>query len=112
VPNPDLPLPSQVSVDAWLDDDGVAHGTVVWVGDVIPAQPGGPADPWILDVQDLFVFGPNGNSAVVVAVIVHSVFPDDIGTMQILTFTDNSGTGLPDEFEFAPIVAGNFTVRD
>src|SRR5437016_3292378 len=42
-----------ISVNAWLDNDGVAHGTVTYVGEVyqpLPGGnvgPGGPADPFI-----------------------------------------------------------------
>ena len=108
VPEPGL-SPSQISVDAWLDDNGVAHGTMTWVGDVVPGHPGGPADPWLIDVQDI-VF--DGNTAYVFGVVAHSVFPADIGFGVFLAFTDNSGTGEPDEINFTPIVAGNITVDD
>jgi hypothetical protein len=108
VPEPGF-LPSQISVDAWLDDHGVAHGTMTWIGDVVPGHPGGPADPWLIDVQDI-VF--DGNTAYVYGLVVHSVFPVDIGTVVVFTFTDNSGTGEPDEINFTPIVAGNITVDD
>jgi hypothetical protein len=106
--NPGL-SPSRISVDAWLDDKGVAHDTMIWIGDVVPAQPGGPADPRLIDVQDI-VF--DGNTAYVFGVVVHSVFPGDIGGAIFFAFTDNGGTGEPDEINLMPIVAGNFTVDD
>jgi len=109
-------LTSQISVDAWLDDDG-AHGTVVWVGGV-PFTPGhpqkaGPADPWLIDVTNILF---DGNTAHVFGVVVHSVFPADIGTEVPFLFTDNSGTGEPDEIgvfgsDPVPIVAGNIVVE-
>src|SRR5262249_13072649 len=108
VPEPGL-SPSQISVDAWLDDNGVAHGTMTWIGDVVPGHPGGPADPWLIDVQSI-VF--DGNTAYVYGVVAHSVFPLVIGTPVGVAFTDNSGTGEPDEINFTPIVAGNITVAD
>jgi hypothetical protein len=108
VPEPGF-APSQISVDAWLDDNGVAHGTMTWIGDVVPGHPGGPADPWLIDVQAI-VFA--GNTAYVFGVVAHSVFPGDIGFGVHVAFTDNSGTGEPDEINFTPIVAGQIVVND
>lgn len=108
---------SEISVDAWTDDLGVAQGTVVFTGGSQFSHPGGPTDPWLLEVTDI-VF--DGNTAYVVAVVVHSVFPPDIGTAVFAAFVDNSGYGVPDEIsisvlpvlDFIPIVAGNITVTD
>ena len=102
---------SQISVNAWLDANGVAHGTMVWVGAVVPASlpKTGPADPWFIDVTDI-VF--DGDTAYVSGIVAHSVFPEDIGTPVSFAFTDNSGTGQPDEIDGDPIVAGNITVED
>ena len=110
VPN-DGESPSQISVNAWLDDDGVAHGAMIWVGAVVVGSnpKAGPADPFLIEVLDI-VF--DGNTAYVFGVVVHSVFPFDIGTAIEFAFTDNSGTGEPDEIGGAPIVAGNFTIND
>ncbi len=102
-------LPDLIAVDAWLDDDGVAHGAMTWVGGVPQVQPGGPADPWLIDVNAIYF---DGNTAVVFGVVTHSVFPEDIGSVVIFAFTDNSGTGQPDEIDGVPIEAGNFTVDD
>jgi hypothetical protein len=104
--------PSHISVDAWLDSSGVAHGTVVWTGG-IPAGFVPPADPWLINVTNIIF---NGNTAYVSGVIVHSVFPADIGTVVPFVFTDNRRTGQPDEIgPFGtgplPIVAGNIIVR-
>ncbi len=101
--------PSEISVDAWVDDNGVAQGTIAFIGDVTFATPGGPADPWIIEVYQIDFFG---NTAVVAGVVVQSVFPSDIGSGVQFFFTDNSGTGEPDEINFTPIVAGNITVHD
>ena len=100
---------SEISVDACLDDDGVAYGTIAWIGDSPFGIPGGPADPFIIDVQDI-VF--DGNTAYVTGVVVAS--PEGLfnGFVETLIFTDNSGTGEPDEIDDTPIVAGNITVDD
>jgi hypothetical protein len=102
---------SQYSIDAWLDDDGVAHGMMTFIGDITPGSlpRGGPADPWHLEVTDLYF---EGNTAYVTAVIVHSLYPSDIGVIINLAFTDNRGTGEPDEIGGIPIDAGNITVND
>jgi hypothetical protein len=106
---------SHFSVDAWLDADGNPQGTVEWIGDIAELdpeslnRPAGPADPWHLAVIGVSFYG---NTAYVAAVIVHSVFPANIGEFVYFTFTDNSGTGESDEINFTPIVAGNITVDD
>lgn len=108
--------PLQVSVHAWRDIDGLVHGSVTAIGGVAFGvfPKGGPADPWFLDVVDLEVAG---NTAYVQAVAVHSLFPEDIGTVVNFIFIDNSATGTPDEIETdieggGEIVAGNITVTD
>jgi hypothetical protein len=106
--------PSQISVNAWLDAHGVPQGTMAWIGDVFntppypPAQ-GGPAEPFIVEVTFIEFFG---NTACVGGVVIAS--PDGIGNGSFVefTFTDNSGTGLPDEINGVPIEAGNITVID
>ena len=113
VPNDPPNADSQVSVNAWLDTNGVAHGTVVWVGGITPRVPGGPADPWLIDITEIIF---DGNTAHVFGVVVHSVFPEEIGIGVPLDFKDNSGTGQPDEMgvfgsDLFPIVAGNIIVR-
>ncbi len=104
---------AEISVNAWLDTNGVAHGTVVWVGGTTPRRPGGPADPWLIDVTQIIF---DGNTAHVFGVVVHSVFPEEIGIEVPFDFTDNSRTGQPDEMGVfggasVPIVAGNVIVR-
>jgi hypothetical protein len=108
--------PLQVSVHAWRDTDGFVRGSVTAVGDVAHGifPKGGIADPWFLDVVDLEI---EGNTAYVLAVVVHSLFPEDIGTEVNFIFIDNSATGTPDEIETdieggGEIVAGNITVTD
>jgi hypothetical protein len=106
---------SEITVDAWLDAQGVAHGSMDWIGDILNTppesgnRPAGPADPWHIDVTEIIF---NANSAYVVGVVTHSVFPTDIGKIVIFTFTDNSHLGLPDEIDGQFILAGNFTVDD
>src|SRR5579864_1050798 len=53
--NPAPLSPSQISVDAWLNDNGVAHGVMVWIGDIIPGSlpKTGPAAPFLIDVQHI-----------------------------------------------------------
>ena len=104
---------AQISVNAWLDTNGVAHGTVVWIGGTTARRPGGPADPWLIKVTQIIF---DGNTAHVFGVVVHSVFPEEIGIGVPLDFRDNSGTGQPDELgvfggDLFPIVAGNIIVR-
>src|SRR5438045_9348543 len=48
---------AQISVNAWLDTNGIAHGRVVWVGGTTPRRPGGPADPWLIDGPPITVDG-------------------------------------------------------
>ncbi len=104
---------AHISVNAWLDANGVAHGTVVWIGGATHRRPGGPADPWLIDVTEIIF---DGNTAHVIGVVVHSVFPEEIGIVVPFDFRDNSGTGQPDEIgvfggDLFPIVAGNIIVR-
>ena len=75
-PNDPPNADSQISVNALLDTNVVGHGTVVWVGGVTPRVRGGPADPWLIDVTEIIF---DGNTAHVFGVVVHSVFPEEIG---------------------------------
>jgi hypothetical protein len=59
----------------------------------------------------------DGNTAYVEAIVVHSLFPVDIGTIVNFIFVDNSATDTPDEidtdvFGSGEITAGNITVTD
>ena len=104
---------AHISVNASLDANGVAHGTVVWIGGTTHRRPGGPADPWLIDVTDISF---DGNTAHVFGVVVHSVFPEEIGIVVPFEFRDNSGTNQPDEIgvfggNVFPIAAGNIIVR-
>ena len=103
-------LPDLIAVDAWLDDNNGAHGMVIWGGDVPPGLPKtGPVDPWLIAVTDIIF---DGNTAYVTGIVAHSVFPWEVGIETFFTFTDNSGTGEPDEIDGVPIVAGNITVQN
>src|SRR5262245_41270122 len=79
-PTTDTPLPLLISVNAWLDEDGAAHGAIDLIGGItfVPGltAPGGPADPWHIEVTDI-VF--DENTAFVTGVVTHSVFPLDVG---------------------------------
>jgi hypothetical protein len=101
----------QISVNAWLDNKGVAHGKMTWEGDNFQPLPGGrinPSNPYIMDVLDLsFV----GNTAVVFGVVTASPQSEVNGSVWWFTFTDNIGTGEPDEINGVPIDAGNIIVR-
>jgi hypothetical protein len=102
----------EISIDAWLDDDGVAHGMMEWTNGGLPHtnQPGGPANPFHLEVTDLYIVG---NTAYVSAVVVHIANQTPNGqTINYFTFTDNSGTADPDEIDGIAIEAGNITVDD
>jgi hypothetical protein len=102
---------SSVSVDAWLDDSGVAHGTMTWTGDILftPGNPvkGGPADPWLINVTDIAIAG---NTATVCGTVVHTVSPEDMGVVWCFQFADNSETGQPDKINFTPVLAGNIII--
>jgi hypothetical protein len=103
--------PSEVSINAWIDEAGFAHGVMIYTGGVTKGDfpQGGPADPWVLQVYDIWTY--DGRTVLVWATVVHSVNPIDIGASLFLYFTDNSGTGQPDEINFTPITAGNITIR-
>ena len=111
-------LPSQISVDAWLDDDGEAHGSVTWIGDspFFPGEPdvgtGGPAYPYKLDVVDMVIWG---NFAIVWSVVAESPDKSAVGEPVVFFFLDNSDFDEPDEigssyFGGTPLDAGNITV--
>lgn len=98
---------SQIDVNAWLDGDGVAQGTLDWIGGVGPDTVP-PAYPWHMDVKSIAV---SGTTATVCWVVVHSVVPGDIGADGCFDFTDNRAVGVPDEIDGEPIEAGNIIVR-
>lgn len=110
-----------ISVNAWLDDDGAAHGHISWIGSVFQSLPdgsihfGGPANPAEMDVIDVFFIG---NSAYVTAMTVSSPEGELNGNEFFFIFTDNSGTDEPDEisivndFYDVPLAHGNLTVDD
>jgi hypothetical protein len=113
---------NQISVNAWLDDDGNAHGTVVWTfSRGGPAGAGGAAGyPWVLKVDTLVIYG---NYAYLEAVVVRSPqSPGDVGTRVGFWVSDGgNGAGSTDYFALQPgypwswpnylPIKGNFTVR-
>jgi hypothetical protein len=106
--------PSEISVNAWIDADGIVQGMVNWTGDIANSShlfwgTGGPADPWHIAVYDLEI---QGNSALVTGVVVNSPGGQADGQVVQFLFTDNSGTGEPDEINGQPILAGNISIDD
>jgi hypothetical protein len=112
----------QVAVNAYLDSNGVPQGTIAYEGNVpngLPqgnVGPGGPSDPYIMAVTDITVVG---NTAFVTGVVIASPAGtgNANGSTVYFAFTDNSGTGEPDELGvvgsfYLPIDSGNYTVRD
>jgi hypothetical protein len=91
----------KVTVDAWVDEFGVAQGKINMGG-----NPGGRR----LDVTDIYVVG---NTAWVQGIVVSSPMGYFNGTYATFTFTDNSGTDEPDELNGVPIDEGDgYTVED
>jgi hypothetical protein len=107
---------STISVNAWLDEDGFAQGSVSWKGDWpqgLPGGsgyiPGGPAVPYAYKVTDLYF---DGNTVYVEAVVIAAPDKNAIGSYNVFTFTDNSGTDDPDEINGVPIDSGSIIVID
>lgn len=99
---------SQINVNAWLDENGVAHGMLNWTGGVPIGSVVPPAYPWQMDVTSIEF---SGNTATVCWVVVHSVVPEDIGIADCFDFTDNGATGTTDQIDGVAIEAGNIIVR-
>lgn len=106
---------SHISVHAWLDKQGVAHGKVTWEGDLFQPLPGGqtgfhggPSAPFLIDVTEIIFYG---NIARVIGVVVSSPNKSEEGTTYSFLFTDNIATDAPDEIDSVPIDAGNIIVR-
>jgi hypothetical protein len=109
-----------ISVNAWIDADGVAQGHISWIGSVFQTLPdgsihfGGPSNPAELVVTDVFFID---NTAYVTGVVVASPQGELDGDVWFFTFTDNSAIDEPDEisilgdFDDVP-VAGNLRVRN
>lgn len=105
-----------IAIDAWLDEEGDAHGTMIWEGDIAKVPPAsgppeytaGPSLPYILDVMDI-VF--DGNNTFVIGIVVNSPVHTDEGSVAAFSFTDRSGTGDRDLIDGEPTDAGNYTVR-
>lgn len=112
-------LMDQISIDAWLDEDGNAHGTMSWTSVYLGFEDPGPTGsgyPWYMVVTDLLVVD---NLAIVQGIVVSSPqAPDDVGSPVRFTVVDN-GNGAndpPDELGVnfgapSPVLLGNFTVR-
>jgi hypothetical protein len=108
---------SKVNVHAWLDEGGFPQGTINWEGDEYQPLPqgntgipGGPSEPYTLEVTALYV---EGNVAWVEGVVITSPQKAANGQYFVFSFTDNEGTGEPDEIDGVPIDSGpGFIVLD
>jgi len=115
-------LIEHISINAQLDADGSAHGsissTIVWVS--VP-PPGGHPDPFgtgtpiHYEVTNLVVAG---NSAFISAVVVFAPdFPEFVGFVSYFEVVDHDGppdsgdTVSIDGFDLPPLAAGNYRVR-
>jgi hypothetical protein len=101
-----------VSVNAWLDAEGRAHGTMnwsyIWTYDSVPQRGGRrPGDPWHMRVDTLVV---NGNTAHIEGVVVSAENRGGIGYRVSWDIVDN-GSGKSDLLNGALLESGNFTVR-
>lgn len=120
-PEADAQFIDQISINAWVDDAGEAHGTITWtsVFHNVPADPedpdyppgpGSSGYPWHMDVTYLDV---EGNVAYVWAEVVSSPqFPDDVGELAFFKIEDK-GNGAPDPSDTInndDLVAGNLIV--
>lgn len=106
-------LPSQISINAWLDSAG-AHGRIIWIGDFefVPGDPqdkGGPADPWLIDVTSISFL--SDNSAEVCGVVVDAPREEAIGETGCQVLTDNREAGEADTIDGEAILAGNIIVK-
>jgi len=107
---------SKVTVNAWLDDEGVPQGMISWQGDFpqtlppnTPANTGGPSDPYILEVTDLYV---EGNTAWVGGIVIASTQGHANGGYASFVFIDNEGTADPDYLNYWPLDAGDYHVSE
>jgi hypothetical protein len=104
-----------VSVNAYFDANGIPTGHMSWEGSVTQSLPmgnigpGGPSDPFIIDVTDLLIVG---NTAYVGGIVVSSPKGVGDGIFVSFAFTDNSAIGEPDELDGMPVDSGNYTVKD
>jgi hypothetical protein len=102
----------KISINAWLDPDGTAHGTIAWTSEYNPLPGGGGRTisgfPYIIRVDTLII---SGNTAHIEGVVVNSgQQPGDIGLRISFDVVDN-GRGSLDELNGDLIQAGNLTVR-
>lgn len=106
----------RLSVNAWLDEQGRAHGTMSWTTTSHGFPPGHATragDPWSVRVDTLVV---SGNVAHVEGVVVSAGQPTNpystpVGTRVSFDIEDN-GQGRADRLNGYELLSGNFTVHD
>lgn len=106
---------NEVSIIAWLDTGGVAHGSVTWVGAerTVPGKGGRTLSgyPWIMDVTRFVRV--NASTVFIEGVVTQSgQNPSDVGTIAQWTVRDlgNGASDEPDVVNDVPIEGGNFTI--
>jgi hypothetical protein len=106
------PYIESTTIHAWLDADGTAHGTIIWMDTF-----NGPYDAhgqsysgytWQVQI-DTYIINDDG-SVYVEGDIVHSNVEADIGGRNGFTIYDG-GSGELDLINYRPVIAGNFTIQ-
>jgi hypothetical protein len=107
---------NQVSIIAWTDSSGVAHGSATWVGGgdhLVPGKGGRTITgyPWHLEVTNFVRL--NANTVFVEGIVTQSgQNPSDVGNVVQWTVRDNGSgaSGEPDTVNDIPLEGGNFNV--
>jgi hypothetical protein len=106
---------NEVSIIAWVDAAGVAHGSATWVGGehTVPGKGGRTLTgyPWILDVTNFVRV--DANTVFVEGVVTQSgQNPSDVGSLVQWTVRDfgAGASGARDTVNDFPIEGGNFVV--
>lgn len=107
---------NQVSIIAWTDSSGVAHGSATWVGGtdhIVPGKGGRTITgyPWHLEVTNFVRV--NANTVFVEGVVTQSgQNPSDVGNVVQWIVRDNGSgaSGERDTVSDIPIEGGNFNV--
>jgi hypothetical protein len=106
---------NEVSIIAWIDTGGVAHGSATWIGGfqrTVPGKGGRTLSgyPWIADITR---FVRVANTVFVEGVVTQSgQSPSDVGRV-VQWIVDDLGTGASEDRDMVngmPIEGGNFTI--